>query len=149
MNYLLIFMLIVFILVICSSLFVSCNNALPHYMDTIFQKHSGVEGFSNNSNTLDYSSQANHSAMDTYKPFLIEKPAAECKKVYGFTGLFCEPSSIDNPLDKFGGLEGKLECKDNSGLTNSRGGLCLTDEHKKLLSTRGGNMGECKQDIGE
>lgn len=149
MNYLSVFMLIVFILVICSALFVSCNNASPYYMDTIFQKHSGFEGFANNTNTLDYSSKANNGAMDTYKPFLIENQSAECKKVYGFSGLFCEPNNVNNPLDKFSGVKGKLDCKDSSGLSNSQGGLCLTDEHKRMLSTRGGNMGPGSPDIGE
>ena len=41
-------------------------------------------------------------------------------------------------IDMFADAPGKLTCK--SSLSNSKGPLCLTDEHKKLLTTRGGNM---------
>ena len=59
-------------------------------------------------------------------------------------GLFCSPlsSDVDN-LDKFADAEGRLSCTDNSGLSNSKGGLCLTDDHRRLLSTRGGNSTGC------
>jgi hypothetical protein len=120
------FLAIIFILVICSSLFVSCNSVSPIYMDTVFQKHSNFENFENNS-------------MNEYAKHLIVPPEGGCKKVHGINGLFCAPSDVADHLDKFADAEGKLECKDNSGLSNSRGGLCLSDEHKRLLSTRGGN----------
>ena len=120
------FLAIIFILVICSSLFVSCNSVSPIYMDTVFQKHSDFENFENNS-------------MNEYAKHLIVSPEGGCKKVHGINGLFCAPSDVADNLDKFADAEGKLECKDTSGLSNSRGGLCLSDEHKRLLSTRGGN----------
>jgi hypothetical protein len=130
-------------------LLVSCNSASPYYADTIFQKHSNFENFANNTNDLDYSSKEDNAAMDTYKPFLISTPAAECKTMYGFTGLFCGPTTAGNPIDKFGNTEGKLDCKDNSGLSNSKGGLCLSDEQKRLLSTRGGNITNRNSEIGQ
>ena len=120
------FLAIIFILVICSSLFVSCNSVSPIYMDTVFQKHSNFENFENNS-------------MNEYAKHLIVPPTDGCKKVHGINGLFCAPSDVADHLDKFADAEGKLECKESSGLSNSRGGLCLSDEHKRLLSTRGGN----------
>jgi hypothetical protein len=140
---------IIFILVIASTLMVSCNSASPYYADTIFQKHSKFENFANNANTLDYSSKDDHAAMDTYKPFLISTPAAECKTMYGFNGLFCGPTTPLNPIDKFGNTEGKIVNKDSSGLSNSKGGLSLSDEQKKLLSTRGGNITFPNSDIGQ
>lgn len=124
-----IFLAIVFILVICSSLFVSCSNASPVYMDTVFQKHSEFENFESDSSP-------------EYKKYLLEKSPDACKKLHGINGLFCEPGAVYT-LDKFADAEGKLECKDNSGLSNSKGGLCLTDEHKRLLATRGGNSPSC------
>jgi hypothetical protein len=127
MSKLTLFLAIIFILVICSSLFVSCNAVSPIYMDTVFKKHSDFENFENNS-------------MNEYSKHMIVSQEAGCKKVHGMNGLFCAPlsSEIDN-LDKFADAEGKLSCTDNSGLSNSKGGLCLTDEHRRLLSTRGGN----------
>ena len=127
MSMITMFLAIIFILVICSSLFVSCNAVSPIYMDTVFKKHSEFENFENNS-TNEYS---NH---------MIVPQDSGCKKVHGMNGLFCSPLStgVDN-LDKFANAEGKLNCTDTSGLSNSRGGLCLTEQHKQLLSTRGGN----------
>jgi hypothetical protein len=140
---------IIFILVIASTLMVSCNAASPYYADTIFQKHSNFENFANNANKLDYSSKEDNSAMDTYKPFLISTPAAECKTMYGFNGLFCGPTTPLNPIDKFGNTQGKIDCTDNSGLSNSQGGLCLSDTQKQLLSTRGGNITIRNSEIGQ
>ena len=127
MSKLTLFLAIIFILVICSSLFVSCNAVSPIYMDTVFKKHSDFENFENNS-------------MNEYSKHMIVSQEAGCKKVHGMNGLFCSPlsSDVDN-LDKFADAEGKLSCTDNSGLSNSKGGLCLTDDHRRLLSTRGGN----------
>jgi hypothetical protein len=78
--------------------------------------------------------------MNEYAKHLIVSQDSGCKKVHGMNGLFCSPlsSDVDN-LDKFADAEGKLNCTDNSGLSNSKGGLCLTDDHKRLLTTRGGN----------
>lgn len=127
MSMITLFLVIIFILVICSSLFVSCNAVSPIYMDTVFKKHSEFENFEN-------------STINEYSKHMIVPEEAGCKKVHGMNGLFCSPLStaVDN-LDKFADAEGKLSCTDNSGLSNSRGGLCLSEEHKLLLSTRGGN----------
>jgi len=142
------FLMTIFIIVIVSSLFVSCNNASPFYMDTVFPRFSQFESFANNSNMTDYSSRDTHLPMDTYKPYLIDKPPAECKKIYGFNGLFCKPNETGEHLDKFAEAEGKIDCTDNSGLSNSKGGLCLTPEMKQLLSTRGGNITGGNAEIG-
>lgn len=142
------FLMAIFFVVIVASLFASCNGASPFYMDTVFPKYSKFESFANNTNTTDYSSRDTHGAMDTYKPFLIDQPAAECNKIYGFNGLFCTPKDAADNLDKFADAEGRLDCKDNSGLSNSRGGLCLTPEHKRLLATRGGNITNGNDEIG-
>jgi hypothetical protein len=131
MSMLTLFLAIIFILVICSSLFVSCNTVSPIYMDTVFKKHSDFENFENN-------------ISNEYSKHLIVSQEAGCKKVHGMNGLFCSPLSndVDN-LDKFADVEGRLSCTDNSGLSNSKGGLCLTDDHRRLLSTRGGNSTCC------
>jgi hypothetical protein len=140
------FLMAIFIFVIVSSLFVTCNSAAPFYMDTIFQKFSKFESFA--SGSTDYSSRDSNAPMDTYKQFLIQTPPAECKKIHGFNGLFCKPSDAVDHLDMFADAEGKVDCTDNSGLSNSRGGLCLTPEQKRLLATRGGNVTLRNDEIG-
>lgn len=148
MSNLTMFLMAIFIIVIVLSLFVSCNGAAPFYMDTVFPKFSKFEPFVNNTNMIDYSSNDTHKPMDTYKPFMIDKPPAECKKIYGFNGLFCKPNETGEHLDIFSGAEGKKGCTDNSGLSNSMGGLCLTDDMKQLLATRGGNVTVSNAEIG-
>ncbi len=140
------FLMAIFIFVIVSSLFVTCNSVSPFYMDTIFQKFSKFESFS--SGSTDYSSRDNHSPMDAYKQFLIQKPLDECKKIHGFNGLFCKPTGAVEHLDVFADTQGKVDCTDNSGLSNSRGGLCLSPEQKRLLATRGGNITLRNDEIG-
>ena len=140
------FLMAIFIFVIVSSLFVTCNSASPFYMDTIFQKFSKFESFA--SGSVDYSSSDKNAPMDTYKQFLIQSPPAECKKIYGFNGLFCKPSDAVDHLDMFADTEGKVDCTDNSGLSNSRGGLCLSPEQKRLLASRGGNVTVRNDEIG-
>ena len=140
------FLMAIFIFVIVSSLFVSCNSAAPFYMDTIFQKFSKFESFA--SGSTDYSSSDNHAPMDTYKQFLIQNPPAECNKIHGFNGLFCKPSDAVDHLDVFADTQGKVDCTENSGLSNSMGGLCLSPEQKHLLASRGGNVTLRNDEIG-
>ena len=136
-----ILVIVLFVLILSSATMVSCANFKPHYADNVFEKHSQFEGFKNNNQMLDYSSKEQHAAMDTNKQHLIATPPAECKKVFGFDGLFCSAKDGPDAVDKIGSAKGRRECVGkSSGLTNSMGGLCLDENQVKLLSTRGGNM---------
>lgn len=140
-NFFNILVIILFVLIIASSTMMSCANFKPHFADNLFSKHSKFEGFQNNNNLLDYSSKEENAPMDVNKQHMIETPASECKKVFGFDGLFCTANEGGNPIDKIGSSKGSPECiGKSSGLSNSKGGLCLDEEQIKLLSTRGGNM---------
>jgi hypothetical protein len=142
--------IILFILVIVSASMLSCSNFQPHHADNVFKKHSDVEGFANNRDMLDYSSKGDNKMVDTNKQYLMNQPNAECKKVFGFDGLYCTPENSGNKLDKIGSSQGSAKCVGkSSGLSNSLGGLCLDDNQKKLLSTRGGNMTAESDDIGK
>ena len=140
-NFFNILVIILFVLIITSSTMMSCANFKPHFADNLFAKHSKFEGFQNNNNMLDYSSKEENKPMDANKQHMIETPVAECKKVFGFDGLFCAANEGENPIDKIGSSKGSSECiGKSSGLSNSKGGLCLDEQQIKLLSTRGGNM---------
>ena len=150
LNFFNILVIVLFILVIVSATMLSCSNFQPHHADNVFQKHSKFEGFANNGEKLDYSSKEEHKMMDTNKQFLINQPEAECKKVFGFDGLFCTPKDEAQKLDKIGSSHGSAACVGkSSGLSNSMGGLCLDANQIKLLSTRGGNMTAGSDDIGK
>jgi hypothetical protein len=103
---------------------------------------NAYEGFTSQYKSADYSSSSDNKAMDTYKSFLINSDisSTDCKKVFGFDGLFCQPSVADNKIDIFGGAKGSLECTGyGSELSNSNGSICLDDNMKKMLMSRGGN----------
>jgi hypothetical protein len=79
--------------------------------------------------------------------YIIGKDKEECRKIYGFDGVFCTPDSAAQTNDVFGKVEGKKDCV-GVGLTNSKGNLCLDEEQKDLLITRGGNMSSGPAEIG-
>lgn len=111
--------------------------------------YSSYEAFAQMHSTADYTNTSNGQG-DQYAEALIgEKPAGSCKKLYGFSGLFCDPTSSDAVNDRFLGTEGKLSCDAiSSGLHNSKGGLCLSAEQTALLKTRGGNQSGAQAQIG-
>lgn len=126
-------------LIIVTSLF--CGSGYVPYVPTnLFSHQYPYEGYANMG--TDYSSKSNNSIMDSYAPSFIDgSKAGNCKKVYGFDGLFCEPGVADKKIDTFADTPGSLNCfGKSSGLTNSKGSLCLTDSQKTMLSTRGGNQ---------
>ena len=62
----------------------------------------------------------------------------ECIKVHGFNDLYCPPSHAPRYFDKFLGTTGGGP-GNSYGLSNSKGGLQLSQEQIQLLTTRGGN----------
>jgi len=68
----------------------------------------------------------------------------------GFRGL--GTSDYNNNmfiLDQFSSAVGSAECAGkSSGLSNSKGPLCLSDDQKRLLQTRGGNASGMDSQIG-
>lgn len=144
---------IIITLIICvfvlSSLCVSCGNVMPYGESTLFAKYFPYEGFSQLSN-LEYTTNQGHNSIDSYTNNAINAVQSDCAKVYGFDSLFCKPYLADKTLDVFSGVEGNVSCvSGSSGLTNSKGALCLTPQHKMLLSTRGGNSTGRNFEIGQ
>lgn len=73
-----------------------------------------------------------------------ENPALQGTK--GVLGIFeadgLKASPIDAPAlyDPMSKMQGSAECVGTSTYSNSLGGLCLTDDVKKALCSRGGNQ---------
>jgi hypothetical protein len=134
-------------LIIVVSLF-SGSHYVPYSPSSLFAHQFPYEGFG--SMNVDYSNAQTHGSMDSYKAFLIDNgKAGDCKKVYGFDGLFCEPGVADNKIDPFADTPGSLSCfGKGSGLSNSKGSLCLTQTQKDLLSSRGGNQTGAPSSLG-
>jgi hypothetical protein len=100
-------------------------NYVPYSKPTLFAREFPYEGFSNNQQQQQQSAQ------------LAE----------GFAGLQSAPFAGEQMLDKFANTDASANCM-GSGLTNSKGSLCLSNEQKQLLSTRGGNATGLDAQIG-
>ena len=112
----------------------SCNSFEPTQHDGVAKNAATTEGFTGK--MLKYFN--NDETNDFHGAYSMEANGQDCKKLYGFDGLFCKPDVADKSLDLYATAEGKLDCE-GSGLTNSRGSLCLDENQKTMLRTRGGN----------
>lgn len=94
------------------------------------------EGFKGDA---EYSSYPSNESVDTHTGALIDDTKkTECKKVWGFNGVFCSPETGDKLFDPFFGSGSSMTCE-GSGITKSGGNVCLNAEQRRLLTTRGGN----------
>jgi hypothetical protein len=122
---------VVFIIILCLT---SCSGTVrPYHRESYFANEYPYEGFSN----------IEPSSSDPYVNDLLIDNADknDCKKVHGINGLFCKPFVADSRIDRFSQIKGDTNCLGkSSGLTNSKGGLCLGDDLTTLLRTRGGNQ---------
>jgi hypothetical protein len=146
-NTTILFFSFIFFLVIIFSLSGGSSVTVPYYQDNLFSIQYPYEGF-NNLDQLEYTTFNDNKPIDSYTSFTIGSQPVDCKKVWGFNGLFCKPYIADNKLDIFSESEGKKDCR-GVGLTNSQGNLCLNDVQKKLLTTRGGNSTGKDSEIGK
>jgi len=137
------FLGIVIAAIIILSLMVSTTSVLPYAAQTLFPKSYPYEGFSG----IEYTGAKDGKPMDTYTSFLLNNPNFECKKVHGFDGLYCRPYVADSKLDIYADSDGSLTCN-GSGLSNSKGSLCLNKIQSSMLSTRGGNAAGRPAEIG-
>jgi hypothetical protein len=138
---------VIFIVVILYSAFVSSNpmvirNGLFH------SEIKPYEGFQSNYNALEYSTNPGQRAIDSHTSYLINQSPNMCRKVYGFDGLICSPEVPEHTIDIFSHAQGSLDCM-GSGLTNSKGSLCLDKTLMRLLSSRGGNATGRDSQIGQ
>lgn len=81
--------------------------------------------------------------IQSWSEWLLGKPAPkkeDAKKVEGFESLMPAPYAESKVLDRFSHVSAGPQCVgQSSGLVNSLGGLCLSEEDRKMLTTRGGN----------
>jgi hypothetical protein len=131
---------VVVVSLIIMSLLSSCCNVRPYSRQTFFTHEYPYEGFSGMS--INYNNNDPKVSDSGITNFLINDPNSfDCKKVHGFDGLFCKPNVADVKIDKFSDAKGDSKCfGQSSGLSNSKGSLCLGNDLTKLLQTRGGNQ---------
>jgi len=105
----------------------------PHVINDLYRKYYPYEGFQSG---IGFASTDEVSTPSV--PQFNNKKKTPCTKIFGFGGLFCDPHGEETPIDYFSNAKGDLTCG-GSGLTNSKGSLCLDKKMTDLLTTRGGN----------
>jgi len=101
-----------------------------------------IEGFNQMPTPLEYTAvgSPNNAFDDTGLLRSINSDNSQCKKVGGFPGygVFCTPDTQPAQIDIYSQAKGDLTCQ-SAGLYNSKGPLCLDDNMKRMLGTRGAN----------
>ena len=135
------------------TLFKGSQSYVPHMANRSSLKSSPFEGFRSNMIPYHYATYPDNKAIDEKDRFLINDISAQptAQRVWGFDGLFGPVDLPDNNLDIYSNAQGSLDQKcqtSASGLTNSKGFLCLDNNQLSLLRTRGGNQKSCASTIG-
>ena len=165
MNFTYIFLVALFILLITVSISRSCVQFKPYSENNIFSKQFPFEAMTNNNDMInnDQLSPVTSpsiflspvSNMNTQELLNQLSPVAnnEINISESFSNLNSSPyiSTEKNiQIDIFSGTPGSLDCNSkSSNLTNSKGGLCLTQTQINLLKTRGGNASGGDAQIGK
>ena len=140
-----ILIIIAFVVIIGLTSCCAAKGVVPYYKDSIFAQQYAYEPYTNIMDGGSYS-PAPVSSGPVSSP---QEAPTVYKKVGGFNGIYPSPSAVEPNVDLFIDLEGNSKCfNGSSGLSNSRGSLCLTPELKNALLTRGGNLSGSDSQIG-
>jgi hypothetical protein len=149
---------IIFILVVIVFVFSSTGSTfLPYSRDTLFSREYPYEGMcsapANAFPSAEPKKAEEPGMMDYVKSWIPGfAPAAtttEAKKVEGFA-LQPAPFADNQLIDRYSQTPASAECVgQSSGYSKSTGGLCMSEEDKRLLSTRGGNATGSDSAIGQ
>ena len=126
--------IVLFVLIIFS---LSNLGPVPYNKNTLFPKYYKYEGLTNQYGEEIMEEEATEEATDGEK-----KNKNESFKTEGFQGIQSSPYGEEKPIDVFSGLPSGNSCTP-SPYSNSKGYLCLDENTKQLLLTRGGNQ-TCK-----
>lgn len=122
--------IVLFVLIIFS---LSNLGPVPYNKNTLFPKYYKYEGLSN---------QDGEEIMDEeakVEDGVEKKKKEESFKAEGFEGIQSSPYGQEKPIDIFSGLPSGNSCAP-SPYSNSKGYLCLDENAKNQLLTRGGNQ---------
>ena len=119
--------IVLFVLIIFS---LSNLGPVPYNKNTLFPKYYKYEGLSN---------QDGEEEDATVEDGVEKKKKEDSFKTEGFEGLQSSPYGEEKPIDIFSGLPSGNSCAP-SPYSNSKGYLCLDENAKNQLLTRGGNQ---------
>lgn len=124
-----VFLGMILVLVIIMFTTCSCVSFMPYDEKTVFLKQYQYEGLTNATPPSVEKSAKNN-----------EDKRQHVVKKEGFEGSSYNQEIPIDKFDPYGKTKGSTECIGNSSsLSNSKGGLCLSDEQIYLLKSRGGN----------
>lgn len=157
---------IIVILVVIVIMTSSAGSVSPYSPDTLFSKqfeYEGMELLTGSNFSLPVS--GNIAVKKTVAPIATAKKVApagkkntvqswgewitgkpspkkeDAKKVEGFASLMPAPYAESKILDRYSQASAGPQCVGkSSGLSNSLGALCLSEEDRLMLSSRGGNV---------
>lgn len=118
--------IVLFILILFS---LSNSGPVPYNKNTLFPKYYKYEGLTN--------SEGEEVTDENEEE--KKKKNEESFKTEGFQGLQPSPYVEEKPIDVFSSLPAGSSCAP-SPYSNSKGYLCLDENAKNLLLTRGGNQ---------
>lgn len=119
--------IVLFVLIIFS---LSNTGPVPYSKNTLFPKYYKYEGLTN---------QDGEEIMEATDGGEKKKKDEESLKTEGFQGIQSSPYGQEKPIDIFSGLPSGNSCAP-SPYSNSKGYLCLDENAKNQLLTRGGNQ---------
>ena len=120
-------MIIAFVLFLFFALGLSSATVSPYHPDNLFKRDFVYEPFTQLT-----------PAVFVNNPPPTPPSKDSKKKVEGFEGLMSSPYGEEKPLDIYSTAKGDLTCQ-SVGMYNSKGPLCLDENQKKMLQTRGAN----------
>jgi hypothetical protein len=136
------------ILILVFLIFLTISNSCVHFKPydasqfqyanyESFQSKEGLGGI--NTGTA-ISTEANKGSLFSSLTTASAPSASIVSATESFLGLESSPYVNEKSLDVFSGTPGSINCDGiSSNLSNSKGGLCLSDKQQTLLRTRGGN----------
>ena len=149
---------IILILVVIVFVFSSTGSTfVPYSRDTLFSREYPYEGMCSAPASAALSAEPKKAEapgmmdyMKSWVPgFASAAPTTEAKKVEGFA-LQPAPFADNELIDRYSQTPASAECVgQSSGYSKSTGGLCMSEEDKRLLSTRGGNATGSDSAIGQ
>lgn len=116
---------------------------VPYTKNTLFSKMYPYEGFE------DFPGRVRGAANVSGKENGIETATKGVRNVFEGKGLQGGIYGDFRSIDEVSKLKGSAECVGKSmGYSNSLGGLCIGDDLKKKMTTRGGNQSGPSSQIG-
>jgi len=137
-----VFVIIAFVIIIGLTSCCAAKGVVPYSRDSIFTHQYAYEPYANMLETTRYSPEVISQTPPTQNSIVY-------KNVVGFSGVFPNPGAVEPAIDMFSELEGNQSCfNSSSGLSNSKGAICLSPGLKQSLLTRGGNLTGSDSQIG-